>query len=715
MLSPVDLSLFPSCFDSLAWSADGELAVAAGEFVHIATAKNQERPTAAPQGKNQWHVTRIRVNYFTVAEWPLIFPQRRDDFSVAAELSTSTVIGLAWSPPGLARFRRSVLAVLTSNLVLSLWEPTGAKGQWARVGVVNHTLLASQHVPEELDGLDLRNSNIRSFAWCPPLLSPTPTSGSEEPPEAESRWGIHVLAVANDSNEVALIQVRRVVGAQALSRPYQFEKLAVHALSGTKERFAMACPESLLGAALQLKSRVTSISCGPWLPVANEHSVVSATTVIALVYGTQLRFLKTTMAMSESDPEVKVVPRYETTTEIKDHQPLAVSFAKRTSQPMKGPLKWFQTNQSPVIGLAVGQPGGLVTVLIPRTLYDGRSKTDPVKTRDVLFSSLATENDEVSKYHMEPLSAMTMIHDPENDTCSLHLGTTGGLGAVISLDQLVAGGSFEFPRWHQVKEDLREQFDLNRDLEGQTIARVWGLASHRGMSAVLLSRHPTDMVEYQVASGEATTIGFAVENPASTSAPQSLEELSLVRPDHNRWEAAIAFLLSEKTRQHEGEMANQKIIYAAACCALVGGQSEAIRGQARRTFEHLAAITGADLSEEIEGCSMKSPEISAKSTDSFRQSGAHLFEWCDVCDAGIAWNSAKEAQCTNGHLFARCRLSSLAIQEPGISKYCSVCRAEYLDEELVAASDGHQGSLFGILFETFDTCVLCDGKFQGRV
>jgi hypothetical protein len=35
MLSPVDLSFFPSCFDALSWSADGDLAVAAGEYVQV--------------------------------------------------------------------------------------------------------------------------------------------------------------------------------------------------------------------------------------------------------------------------------------------------------------------------------------------------------------------------------------------------------------------------------------------------------------------------------------------------------------------------------------------------------------------------------------------------------------------------------------------------------------------------------------------------------
>lgn len=35
MLDPVNLQLFPSCDNCLSWSADGELAVAAGEYVHI--------------------------------------------------------------------------------------------------------------------------------------------------------------------------------------------------------------------------------------------------------------------------------------------------------------------------------------------------------------------------------------------------------------------------------------------------------------------------------------------------------------------------------------------------------------------------------------------------------------------------------------------------------------------------------------------------------
>lgn len=35
MLGPLELQLFPSCFNCISWSADGEIAVAAGEYVQI--------------------------------------------------------------------------------------------------------------------------------------------------------------------------------------------------------------------------------------------------------------------------------------------------------------------------------------------------------------------------------------------------------------------------------------------------------------------------------------------------------------------------------------------------------------------------------------------------------------------------------------------------------------------------------------------------------
>lgn len=35
MLDPIELQVFPSSYDCISWSEDGDIAVAAGEYVHI--------------------------------------------------------------------------------------------------------------------------------------------------------------------------------------------------------------------------------------------------------------------------------------------------------------------------------------------------------------------------------------------------------------------------------------------------------------------------------------------------------------------------------------------------------------------------------------------------------------------------------------------------------------------------------------------------------
>lgn len=272
----------------------------------------------------------------------MIFPQGRDDFSIAAEQSTSTVIGLSWSPSGLARFRRSVLAVLTSNLVLSLWEPVGEKGQWARVSIINHALHPNPDLPSELEGMALRRANIRSFSWCSPLRLPARTNGSNEPPEPESRWGAHMLTVANDANEIKMVQVRRASAGHSTGQSYHVEILATQPLGENEEQFPHACPGSLLRTALQSKTRATSISCGPWIALEDQEHVYSATCVIAALYGTQLRFIKATAALGESDSERKLIPRYEITAELRDH-PLVGSDSKWTHRRITGPLQWLHS------------------------------------------------------------------------------------------------------------------------------------------------------------------------------------------------------------------------------------------------------------------------------------------------------------------------------------------------------------------------------------
>lgn len=316
------------------------------------------------------------------------------------------------------------------------------------------------------------------------------------------------------------------------------------------------------------------------------------------------------------------------------------------------------------------------------------------------------------------------------------MGTLGGLGTTITLDQSGVLGPWQVPLWMKVVEDFREDYDLDRDLGGYTAARVWGLSTYRGLTAALFTRHPTDMVEYRVASNERAIIIFTNETTLEAPdfntlfAPHSVDSEPQFARDQR--EKAISSVLASGEHGMGSNKEDEKLVYAAACSAIVDEHNDSIRAQARECLERLANSTGADLSDEISKCNLQSSTILAKSIEQQTMPGGHLFEYCEICGTGIAWDSVKEAQCANGHLLGkfppraelilankflvRCGLSFMAIQEPGISKFCPICRTEYFDEDLLAlVRKGHVGPKFMQLFETFDTCIYCDMKFQASV
>jgi len=84
------------------------------------------------------------------------------------------VTWLAWSPPGLAKHKRSVLAVLTSNHVLSLWASNSDMAvpeSWERVCFVNNAVIAALREEKFKSRFKSASSprlrRIRSAAWAP--------------------------------------------------------------------------------------------------------------------------------------------------------------------------------------------------------------------------------------------------------------------------------------------------------------------------------------------------------------------------------------------------------------------------------------------------------------------------------------------------------------------------------------------------------------------
>ena len=250
---------------------------------------------------------------------------------------------------------------------------------------------------------------------------------------------------------------------------------------------------------------------------------------------------------------------------------------------------------------------------------------------------------------------MAVLTDEQNESCALHLGTSAALGTTMGLENPGSDG-LGLPQWTKTIKNIREQYDLDRDMRGHVGTRIWGLACYRGVMAVLVTRHPTNMIQYKVASDERAVVGFAIEDSDQTPDPNLLfapNPDQSIQPAANGKKKAIHFLLSQCDKADELNQEDQRLIYAAACCSIVDETFTSAHNLTQRALKCLSTKSGADLSEEISKCTNKPSVVASKSLDQFDQPGSYLFEKCDICDAGIPWASSTEAQCDSGHLFSK--------------------------------------------------------------
>ncbi|RAL12518.1 uncharacterized protein BO97DRAFT_390200 [Aspergillus homomorphus CBS 101889] len=726
MLGPLELPLFPSCADCLAWSADGELAIGAGEYVQILTPKTaNEKAEQGPAQKaiNNWHSNRFRVNIFTNSEWPTIYPQKRDHFSLGGEQSLSTVVGLAWSPPGLAKYRRCVLAVFTSNLLLSLYEPVGIQGRWTRVAIVNDSLKLYFQPQVQDEGLVLQKSAIRSFSWSSPLKVPVAQQDADSLLAAgpESRWGFHLLSVANDAKDVIFLRVRGLTAVQ--SPRYTADVLSITSFDESPESHPQINPSSLFAAALQSKAVVSSMGWGPWTFSGEERQSESAnahhaTGNLAVVYGTKLKMIKFGIdaASLRQGPDEGLFPEPVAESEMNT----LFHSDELEDLHFTGPIKWINLQDTQKLWLAAGVFAGLALITIPHAMYKEQDhKSAQTRLEKFPFhEDTATDIQREAPRHWDPITSMTITHDPDSQDCTLHAATAGGYAITKHLNPNQEDTPLFKAPWKNQIDDMREQFDFDRDFGGLAVARIWGLTSYNGIVASATTLHPGDVIEYRTASEDRAIITFSTPTGAvadelpdapTTITTAATSSLTPESPQTRRDAALRHILLS---RDNEPPLCG-RILYAAACSAIVESDNEDIIEQAREALTSLASATGADLSEELSKLSSAPGTIDAKSAAELSGPGSSLFERCDICEAGLSWYSTQEAQCAAGHLFAvRCGLTSLAIQDPGVSKFCSACGMEYLNEDAIDASDADLQRSCRTLFDMFDTCASCGGKFR---
>ena len=215
MLPSTEIPVGISTEDCLAWSLDGELAIAAHEEVYLMLPRHG--------ADSPWTQIHFRVNEFTHQEWPLQRQASFAEMSIGQEQAKVKILSLSWSPPGIAKHKRSVLAVLTSNLLLSLWAPDGDPTRlegWQRVLIID-------------------NTRIRSMSWAPSceeihMLLPTKKLATPLLALSDDKNGMFFMKIVSPYTSTPMPWEGQMIGHEAIqpfhnmnSRPSLFRNALV--------------------------------------------------------------------------------------------------------------------------------------------------------------------------------------------------------------------------------------------------------------------------------------------------------------------------------------------------------------------------------------------------------------------------------------------------------------------------------------------------------
>ncbi|DAA74787.1 TPA_exp: Uncharacterized protein A8136_3103 [Trichophyton benhamiae CBS 112371] len=716
MLEPLELRSYPSCDNCLSWSADGEIAVASGEIVYVLSPKpnreeKQQDQAAQRSSGAQWDISKLKTNAFTLDELPLLLPEPGATFSIGEEQSMSPAIAVAWSAPRLAAYGKCMLAVLTSNLALSLWQAVDGASKWNRALVVNHALrkyfktLTGDNGP-----LLRRKQRIRAFSWNYFALN------KFNDPDSCHNSGINFLVVSNDTNDIVILRVTAPSYGQSASA------VVLTHYSASSEGICLSRSieqGSMFSGYTAKRATITRVSSSTWLnkPMLGDHGAADLriwSSLIAFMFGSELAILRLDLDTISMNTEIT----------IKRIELLNLEWTldyTTTDRDIKGPLHWIETAEtSHNLGLAAGIICGFVILTIPKNIW----------SESILRVDIHEEKFDASLAKWHPISGFTSRVGDTSNSSDLYILTLSSLHqlefpSMRSKKQPLSNGN-EFSQDDYLRrnvEGCRDRFDLDYDLGGMSTAKTWGLCSHRGWIATCATFHPTDMVQHTTSSQERTTIFFAppsLERSDHTEPglPWHMPAITPTSIQHSAGKV-IAFTLANKQPQSPDDLWLRKLLYAAACSTVFHSALES-SSLAKEVLQDLARESSIDLGLEIsmledlaEGSDkLKAVTIPPKSTEQLESNGAGVYEQCDICGGGIEWFSPVESQCVGGHLFARCALTFLSIQNPSISKRCCRCGRECLDNTSEAMGIEGTKGLLAKLLERFDECPYCGGKFK---
>ncbi|KAF3050970.1 hypothetical protein E8E11_010543 [Didymella keratinophila] len=766
MADVTELRCWPSCVDALDWSQDNIIALASDERVELLfpNTVSYERDNDVPQ----WQHVPLQVPWFSNDELPLKNPAPLANYSIGEEISPSVPIAISWSPPGLAKHRRCALAVLTSNLVLSIWSAEGAlheEPSWNRRLLVNSALTdyfsktmtttvgsISSSTEEQLR---LR-SRIRAFSWAPSLPPRSYSIGTR------LSYDPQYLAVTTDDNHVVFLAVESPTSSLGSSQAWKADVLNHTFLAPAA--VTTTTGSDLLEDIAQQQRFIPHVAWSPWVR-HDDH----CQSVVVYATNKDVRARRITYKIGE------------------------ISLGDEITYPeldlrYSGPMSWCpQPDSSGQLTLSLFTSSGLVYLsispenasIVDRISHDLDGRWDQV-------SGVVWDYDEQPSPRLHFSSLLSTVQSP-----TAVLQKTSG-----ALERGKA------PNWKEKIENSVVLFSVKNDLKGHGKTKVWGLTASpsRDFIAACNSLHPSDSIEYGPPADRRGTVALStlkqyskireslpkrcttaesllftlrklVENtvedaeqiPAfaeemvekmmqtygpdkTLSTPLDTLEFSILDGvvksfkfntvfEENTLRDRYSILVSHACGDtSSNELPRTLILYRLATALLrsaPGLYTEAFTPFSKEILAHQKRLTSLiddllfpDDAEAaaiggIEEETSDDADLAASSKQSSDLLADVATDLCDFCSAPIPFTDLTSATCTNGHEFPRCGISLLAIQAPGITKYCGICSTPYLNEEFVRAQEVREVetepayTIARMLFQACDVCIFCGGKFVG--
>lgn len=482
----IELPIWPSIINCIAWSQDCELAIAAEGHVELVIPKlNLSKLNLRNSYDNLWTTLHLRVDQFAEDEVQTQEPLSFANFSIGEELSNGSVVALEWSPPGLTKHKRCVLAVLTSNLVLSIWTPgvdPSKLSEWRRVLVINQVLDRFFQSNQSSNGMDddtglefsKRKQRVRAISWSPPARI---DYGVKLPNKTEllaPTW----MAVSNDCNEIIIMRMdyqRR----QGMTEEKSFEAtpdihFSIDSLDHTESLNLTDTFEDCL-----LKPKfVSHLAWSPWILDSNKSSTVDGEPVMYafLAYATASKFAIRRVYF-ESKLHVDTDNFFE-----------SPSF----SSPL-GQLRWFPKPFSQDLTLFVTTTGEICRYTFGLDhRADVKVEVDPFEGWDAV-SGLAPSTCHITSPVLY-YSKLTTLPPPTANVPFIRSNT------FVNFTAKSADDDNEARSWLKKLIKQREEFSNTNHLDGKVRSKVWGLASSPlgNLIAAVSTHHPDDMPEYVI-------------------------------------------------------------------------------------------------------------------------------------------------------------------------------------------------------------------------